>query len=440
MRQLTLSLITVLFVALIGSSQSIPAPDTVIIQPNPTPLALQVGFNQSSYAPGDKLRLTIALNQDAYVYVYNITPDGRIHLLFPNAYQPINLLRAGQHTIPDRRYSFVITPPTGLECVQVLALTAPIPLERWLPNGKLSRENPFPQLSQQPLQFKQAIQQTIISTVGPQGWTTVWSCFSITKPMAVLKILSMPSGALVYLEGRVVGETPLELELSPGRYEIKLTRPGYDDWSQRVTLQDKSQITLEAQLRPRAPIPIPPSPPAPPPVPRDDQPFEIGARPDLMLGFNGGLSREQIPSLGFDFNWSLSQRSRFWGLGVSFLLTGEAVPPYEDIGRPEDLGPTMVYREGPETEFYLKLSVGIGPLGLDVAGGFSIQQEAHVAQVFPFGQSAHPLDVVVKPNGYKREKIYLTGLIGFSLRSENLALSVGVHNRRGWVVGIGVLF
>lgn len=437
MRPLSLSLITVLLAVLLGSSQPVPAPDTIIVQPNPTPLALQVGFNQASYAPGDKLRLTVILNQDAYLYIYNITPDGRVNLLFPNAYQPINLLRAGRHTIPDRRYSFVITPPTGLECVQVLALTAPLPLERWLPQGKLSPENPFPQLSQQPLQFKQSMQQTIISTVGPQGWTTVWSCFTIAKPMAALRILSAPSGALVYLEGRVVGETPLELELSPGRYEIKLTRPGYDDWLQRVTLQAQSKITLEAQLRPRPPNPpIPYSPPTPPPMPRYD--LSVGERPVLMLGVNGGLSREQIPSLGFDFNWSLTERSRFWGVGIAFLLTGEAVPPYEDLGRPEDLGPTMVYREGPETEFYLRLSLGVGPVGLDFSAGVSIQQEAHIAQVFP--QGARPLDVVIKPNGYKRERVYLTGLIGVSLRSENLMLSVGMHNRRGWVVGVGVLF
>jgi hypothetical protein len=50
------------------------------------------------------------------------------------------------------------------------------------------------------------------------------------------------------------------------------------------------------------------------------------------------------------------------------------------------------------------------------------------------------LDVVVKPNGYQTEKVYLTWLIGLSLRSENLALSVGMHNRRGWVIGVGVIF
>lgn len=157
-----------------------------------------------------------------------------------------------------------------------------------------------------------------------------------------------------------------------------------------------------------------------------------------MLSFNGGLSAAQILSVGFDFSFAI--RASFAGLGVSFLMTGEDVPEYEDIGAPADLGPTMIYREGPETEFYGRLSLAlIGGLGIDVAGGIAIQQEAHIAlPLAPSGLGA--LDVVVKPNGYQTERVYVTGLIGLSLRSKNLALSAGIHNRRGWVIGVGVVF
>lgn len=157
-----------------------------------------------------------------------------------------------------------------------------------------------------------------------------------------------------------------------------------------------------------------------------------------MLSFNGGWNAAQIPSVGFDL--SLAIRASFAGLGVSFLMTGEDVPEYEDIGAPADLGPIMIYREGPETEFYGKFSLAlVGGLGVDVAGGIAIQQEAHIAlPLAPSGLST--LDVVVKPNGYQTEKVYLTGMIGLSLRSKNLTLSAGMHNRRGWVIGVGVAF
>ncbi|GBC76535.1 hypothetical protein HRbin07_00737 [bacterium HR07] len=121
-------------------------------------------------------------------------------------------------------------------------------------------------------------------------------------------------------------------------------------------------------------------------------------------------------------------------------MTGEDVPDYENIGSPIDLGPTVTYREGPETEFYGRLSLAlVGGLGVDVAGGLAIQKEAHIAlPLLPAGLSA--LDVIVKPNGYQTERVYLTGLVGVSVRSENLIVSVGMHSRRGWVIGVGVVF
>lgn len=516
MRRLVVFLGIAVF-SLMGTAQQQPIPEGIIVQPAQTPLAIQLGLDKVSYAPGDKLRLTIVLSQDSYVYIYNITPDRRVNLLFPNAYQPMNLLQAGTHTIPNQRYSLVISPPTGFECIQVLALAAPLPLEQLIPEGKFVLQNPFPLLSQKPQEFKAFMQSLIVGSVSATGWAAAWTCFQITQPQAHLRVLSEPPGALVSVNGIVMGATPLEITLAPGRYRVTLSRFGYEEWSQTVDLKQSSEITLEAQLvqspffrlsgrtaqlrivsepdgadvsvnnayagktpltleiapgryrvvvtkenyeswaqtielkgdsditleavlkplaMPPTP-PTPPTPPSPPAVPPRGTPPAI-AEPTVMLSFNGGLSAAQIPSVGFDFSFAI--RASFAGLGVSFLMTGEDVPEYEDIGAPADLGPTRTYRDGPETEFYGKLSLAlIGGLGVDVAGGVAIQQEAHIA--LPLAPSRlHALDVVVKPNGYQTEKIYLTGLIGLSLRSGNLTLSAGVHNRRGWVIGVGVVF
>ncbi|MCX8103467.1 MAG: PEGA domain-containing protein [Candidatus Bipolaricaulota bacterium] len=509
MRRLCIVIGIVLF-SLFGAAQQQPVPEGIIVQPNQTPLALQLSLDKASYSPGDKLRLTITLNQDSYVYIYNITPDRRVHLLFPNAYQPENLLRAGTHTIPNRRYSLVISPPTGFECIQVLALAAPLPLEQLIPGGKFAPQSPFPLLSQQPQEFKALMQGLIVGTVSTTGWAAAWSCFQIAPPHARLRIVSDPSGALVSINNVVMGQTPFEMSLAPGRYRVVLSRFGYEEWSrtldlkpnsevtlearlmlspffrplgrtarlhivsdpddadvfingayagrtplsieiapgryrvvvtktnyeswsQTLELKGDSEITLEALLKPLAMPPTPPVLPTPPPVP----PMAL-SEPTVLLGLNGGLSTAQIPSVGFDFGFAIG--ASFAGLGVSFSLTGEDVPAYENIGSPIDLGPTVTYREGPETEFYGKLSLALlGGLGIDIAGGIAVQKEAHIAlPLVPSGFSA--LDVVVKPNGYQTEKIYLTGLIGLSLRSENFMASVGMHNRRGWVIGVGVVF
>ncbi len=515
MRRLAIFLLGIAIWSMMGAAQQQPIPEGIIVQPAQTPLAIQLSLDKASYAPGDRLRLTVSLSQSSYVYIYNITPDRRVNLLFPNAYQPMNLLGAGTHTIPNQRYSLVISPPTGFECIQVLALAAPLPLEQLIPGGKLELQNPFPLLSQKPQEFKAFMQNLIVGTVSTTGWAAAWTCFQIAQPQARLRIISNPSGALVFLNGAMIGPTPLEITLAPGRYHVALSRFGYQEWSHIVDLKQGSEITLEAQLvyspffqltgraarlrivsepddatvflnntyAGKTPLtleiapgryhvvvtkegyeswvqtlelkgnsditleatlkplavpptpPIPPSPPISPPVPPVLTPPAL-SKPTMMVGFSGGLNAARIPSVGFDFSFAI--QSSFAGLGVSFLMTGENVPEYEDIGAPADLGPTLTYRNGPETELYAKLSLAfINGLGVDLAGGIAIQQEAHIA--LPLAPSS-ALDVVVKPNGYQTEKIYLTGLIGLSLRSSNLTLSAGVHNRRGWVIGIGVIF
>ncbi len=486
-----------------------PIPEGIIVQPVQTPLAIQLGLDKALYAPGEKLRLSIALNQDAYVYIYNITPDRRVNLLFPNAYQPVNFLQAGVHTIPNQRYSLVISPPMGFECIQVLALAAPLPLEQLIPEGKFSPQNPFPVLSQKPQEFKTFMQNLVVGAVSTTGWAAAWTCFYVAVPQARLRVISNPSGALVSVNGIVMGQTPLELPLAPGRYRVALSRFGYDEWSQAVELKQGSEITLEAQLTPSPlfrplgrtarlrivsdpddadvfinnayagrtplsleiapgryrvvvtkanyeswaqtlelkgdsditleavlkPLGVQTPPPISPPVPPSRPALST---PTVLVSFNAGLNAAQIPSVGFEFGFLISQRASVVGLGFSFSMTGEDVPEYEDIGGPRDLGPTMTYREGPETEFYGKLSLGVlGALSVDLLGGLAIQKEAHIA--LPLGP-ARALDVIVKPNGYQTERYYLTWLIGLSLRSQNIVLSAGMHNRRGWVIGVGVVF
>jgi hypothetical protein len=487
-----------------------PIPEGIIVQPAQTPLAVQLGLERTSYSPGDTLRVTVSLNQASYVYIYTITPDRRVNLLFPNAYQPDNLLQAGTHTIPNRRYSFVISPPTGVECLQVLALAAPLSLEQLI--GEFSPHNPFPLLSQKPQEFKALMQGLIVGAVSTTGWAAAWTCFQIAPPQARLRVVSTPSGALVSLNGVVMGQTPLEVSLAPGRYRVTLSRFGYEEWSRTLDLKRGADVTLEAQLlfspffRPlgrtarlrivsdpddadvfinsayagRTPVSLEVAPgryrvvvtkagyeswsqtlelkgdsditleatlklslpTSPPPVVPPAPPMTPPAlsEPTVVFGLNGGLSEARIPSVGVDFGLAISARASFVGLGVSFLMTGEDVPDYENIGNPIDIGPVMTYREGPETEFYGKLSLALlGGLGVDVAGGLAIQKEAHIAlPLLPSGMRA--LDVVVKPNGYQTEKVYLTGLIGLSVRAANMLISVGMHSRRGWVIGVGVVF
>lgn len=79
-----------------------------------------------TYRPGDTLELAIRLSEDAHVRVFNIDADGQATLIYPNALVQDTLLTAGRvHRIPGPRadYMFRVSPPYGLNLLQVVATT-----------------------------------------------------------------------------------------------------------------------------------------------------------------------------------------------------------------------------------------------------------------------------------------------------------------------------
>jgi hypothetical protein len=72
--------------------------------------------------------------------------------------------------------------------------------------------------------------------------------------------------AEVLIDGRNVGMTPLELELKPGSYKVRVRREGYLDWNGQVDLRAGDESTLSALL-PRKKTPVAARPATPPPEP-----------------------------------------------------------------------------------------------------------------------------------------------------------------------------
>jgi len=60
----------------------------------------------------------------------------------------------------------------------------------------------------------------------------------------ILSIDSDPEGASFYLNGELKGNVPLRLALNDGKYSLKLSRAGYADWEQTVSLQQDFKRTI----------------------------------------------------------------------------------------------------------------------------------------------------------------------------------------------------
>jgi hypothetical protein len=71
-------------------------------------------------------------------------------------------------------------------------------------------------------------------------------------PSGRLVIRSQPSGALVTINGRVLGETPVVARgLSLGTHDVRVARPGHTPRNERVTLKVDAPVrTLSLTLEP----------------------------------------------------------------------------------------------------------------------------------------------------------------------------------------------
>jgi len=64
-----------------------------------------------------------------------------------------------------------------------------------------------------------------------------------------INLTSTPSGAKIYLDDKYKGITPQTLSnLEPGTYQLKLTKTGYQDWQQEITVSSDKTIEIFVNL------------------------------------------------------------------------------------------------------------------------------------------------------------------------------------------------
>ncbi|MDD5763164.1 MAG: PEGA domain-containing protein, partial [bacterium] len=73
---------------------------------------------------------------------------------------------------------------------------------------------------------------------------------AVPKEIAVsyLRLSTSPAGARVFLDGTSKGETPLRLDASPGKHEVRITLAGYEEWEAQVDLAQGAEVPLDVDL------------------------------------------------------------------------------------------------------------------------------------------------------------------------------------------------
>jgi len=192
--------------------------------PESSELEVRIWVDKAAYQDGDPIVISYSVNKAAYIYVWDILPDGTAVQMFPNAAPggSANYVQAGEHTVPG---NWRIAPPFGTEFVQILATTSPV--------------DPFAFFSPDPEAFQMQIEVQILGILPATERSWDFTSFEIVAdPPATygtLVIDSLPAGASIAIDGQYAGYTPRTLFVSQGFHQITVSKPGYLGW-QAATL------------------------------------------------------------------------------------------------------------------------------------------------------------------------------------------------------------
>lgn len=233
-----------------GGQQSVDTTQAVISAAAPA-LTAQLYLPQASYQVGDALVITYTVNRAAYVYLADVTADGRVTLLFPSWFESTPSVTAGTHIVPGSgSYSLQVSEPTGIETLYLFAASGPIS------GFPTSFSYGFPLLSTNASAFRTAILATMQTQFTSGNWAFDTLSFEVTSPAPTtgnIRVLSSPTNALVKIDGISVGYTTHEQpNVAPGTHTVEISKSGYQTVTQPTSVVAGATSTVSVTL-----VPIP---------------------------------------------------------------------------------------------------------------------------------------------------------------------------------------
>jgi PKD repeat protein len=202
--------------------------------PESNELQVSIWVDRGAYVVGDSITIHYSINKPAFVYIWDIQPDGISNRLLPGLLGSGNYAAAGEHTLSGG----MIAPPLGMEYLQILATTSPV--------------DPFAYFTPDPESFQAQIEAQILGVVpvAERSWNlTGFEIVAGTAPtFGTLDIRSTPSGASISLDGQYVGYTPRTLFVTQGSHQLAISKSGYQTWQSIMYILGSPTRTVNAAL------------------------------------------------------------------------------------------------------------------------------------------------------------------------------------------------
>ena len=366
-------------------------PQGIIPAPAEPGIAVTLTTDKDTYAPGEYLTVRFTLSQGAWVYLYDVRPDGTVELLLPNRFLQEPWFPAGEHVLPTEGWRLRVTEPEGMEYLEIIATDRPLSFY----DAKEFEKHPFLAFAD-PEAFSKELRELLVG-----AWGAAWTGFHVHEPKALVHLKTTPNRAKVWVNGELVGETPLDIAIRPGQVEIELALWGYRNKRLSLDLEDGEEVFLDISLEP---------------APQVEPVLKV-----LSLG---------PVALGFSLGWG-SFGVEVWGKEFAVGIAIRPGPPPPSTTGP---GPGGWYPWGPEIELYGAgwLSLGKTELGAMVLAGVSVQEMAWLPGWLP-DASLQPA-VEVEPETSLSLKPTLG--IGFGSKAQGFRAYLAWHTHRGPILGV----
>jgi hypothetical protein len=162
------------FLGLVSYTQSFP----LGLLPSPTSgeesIKVYVWTDESVVNIGDQLTIHLRVSRPAFLYLFDLQPDGIVRMIFPNAFASNNYITSSTYDIPDGSYDLTVTPPAGIEEFLVFAFDRPLSI----PLG--TAHDPFPVYAINPTEAISQLVAMMQALAEVPMWAMGWHAIKIT--------------------------------------------------------------------------------------------------------------------------------------------------------------------------------------------------------------------------------------------------------------------